>query len=109
MALTILNTENFEREVIQSELPVIIDFWAPWCGPCQLMGPTFEELSEEYEGKLKFAKLNTDEEHALASQFGIQGIPSLVLTKDGKEVGRIVGFAPKEILKQKIEEVLAKI
>ena len=109
MALTHIDENNFEQEIVKSELPVILDFWAPWCAPCQMMGPVFEELSSEYEGKLKFAKLNTEDHPALAGQFGIQGIPSLLFLIDGKEVGRIVGFAPKEILKSKIDEALSKI
>ncbi|MBU1854248.1 MAG: thioredoxin, partial [Nanoarchaeota archaeon] len=86
-----LNQENFEKEIMKSELPVIVDFWAEWCGPCRMMGPVFEQLSSEYEKKLKFAKLNTEEQPELAGKFRIMGIPSLVITKDGKEVDRIVG------------------
>ena len=109
MSLIYLNKENFEKEVKESKIPVIIDFWAPWCAPCMMMGPAFEELSKEYNGKLKFAKLNTDEEQLLAAQFGIQGIPSLIITNKGREVDRIVGFAPKEILKGKIDLILNSI
>lgn len=109
MNLIHLNQDNFEKEVRQSELPVIIDFWASWCMPCQMMGPVFEELSKEYEGKLKFAKVNTEEEQAIASQYGIRGIPSLVVAKNGKEIDRIVGFAPKPLLKQKIDNILKSI
>lgn len=104
--LIYINKENFEREVKESNVPVIIDFWAEWCAPCKMMGPVFEELSKEYEGKLKFAKLNTEEEPELASSFNIMGIPSSLVMKDGKEVDRIVGFLPKEMLKQKIDSVL---
>jgi thioredoxin 1 len=109
MAIIHVTPENFETDVMNASLPVLIDFWAPWCGPCQMMGPVFEELSAEYDGKVIFAKLNTDEHGDLASPFGIQGIPSLLLLKDGKEVGRNVGFAPKDLLKQKIDAMIQKI
>ena len=108
MTLKHITKNNFQEEIKDSESPVIIDFWAPWCGPCQMMGPVFEELSNDYNGKLKFVKLNTDEESELASQFAIQGIPCLIITKKGKEVDRIVGFASEEILKQKIDEILER-
>ncbi|MFH1432456.1 MAG: thioredoxin [archaeon] len=104
-----LNKANFEKEVIKSGTPVIIDFWAAWCGPCQMMGPVFEELSKEYIGKLKFVKLNTEESPEIAANFSIHGIPCLVITKNGKEVDRIMGFAPKESLKEKIDEILERI
>ena len=99
-------TNNFKEEIEESKIPVIIDFWASWCGPCQMMGPVFEELSGDYENKIKFAKISTEEEQELANQFQIQGIPCLVIVKEGKEIGRISGFAPKEILKQKIDEII---
>jgi len=104
-----INADNFEIEVMNSEIPVIIDFWAAWCAPCQMMGPAFEELSKDYTGKLNFAKISTEESPALANQFNITGIPCLVITKQGKEVDRIVGFAPKEVLKEKIDVILSKI
>lgn len=106
MAVEHITPENFKEIVQDSKLPVLIDFWAPWCGPCQMMGPVFEELSGNYTEKLVFAKLNTEDHPELAGQFGIQGIPSLLFIKDGKEVSRIVGFAPKPMLQQKIDSAL---
>ena len=100
--------ENFEKEVIKSELPVVIDFYADWCGPCKMMALVFESLGKEFEGKMKFLKLDTQSEEMLAMKFGVQGIPTLVFLKDGKEVGRHVGYASEEMLKQKVEEVLEK-
>ena len=109
MAVTHITPDNFEDVVNNSDLPVLVDFWAPWCGPCQMMGPVFEELSGEYEGKVVFAKLNTEDHPELAGQFGIQGIPSLLVMNGGKEVDRIVGFAPKDVLKQKVDASLEKM
>lgn len=109
MAIEHVNPENFDEKVKQSDIPVLLDFWAPWCGPCQMMGPVFEEISGDYEGKLRFAKLNTEDYPHLAGQFGIQGIPTLLFLKGGEEVNRIVGFAPKDLLKSKIDDALSKL
>jgi len=108
MVITHVNKENYDSEVLNSDIPVIVDFWASWCGPCQMMGPVFEKLSGEYDGKLKFTKLNTDEEPEIAKKYDIMGIPALVVMQKGKEIDRIVGFAPEQVLKQKIDAILEK-
>ncbi len=104
-----LTKDNFEKEVKNSDIPVIVDYWASWCGPCMNMAPTFEELSKEYEGKLKFAKLNVENNQELAGQFGIRGIPCLIVFNKGEEVDRIVGSMPKDALKEKIDDILGKL
>lgn len=101
-----LSDDKFESEVLQSDQPVLVDFWAPWCGPCRVVGPVVEELAGEYEGRLKVAKVNTDDNQLNAGKLGIQGIPTLIFFRDGKEVDRVVGAAPKAALKQRIDQVL---
>ena len=95
MAELKITRENFENEVMKSNIPVLIDFWAPWCGPCQMMGPIIEQLAEEYEGKAKVGKVNVDEEGELSQAFGVMSIPTIVLVKDGKVVRQAVGASPK--------------
>ena len=104
-----LTEENFKQEVLETDLPVIVDFWASWCGPCKMLAPIFEEISGEYEGKLKFTKISTQDYPNVASEHAVTGIPCLVVFSKGKEVDRIVGFAPKQQLKEKIEDILGKI
>ncbi len=105
MAIEQLNEENFE-ETMNAKSLVIVDFWASWCSPCLIMDPVFDELAKEYEGKLHFAKLNTDESPSIAQKNNIMSIPCLILFKGGKEADRIIGAMPKEVLKQKIDSVL---
>lgn len=98
---------NFETEVIKSDTPVLVDFWAPWCGPCKIIAPIVEEISKEYEGRLKVGKVNTDDNQQVATNFGVMSIPTLMIFKDGQVVERIIGAQPKAALTPKIEAVLA--
>ncbi|MCJ7829724.1 thioredoxin [Patescibacteria group bacterium] len=91
-----LNDKNFEENVLKSSLPVLVDFWAPWCGPCQMVGTIIEELAEENEGKIKVGKVNVDESPQTAGKYGVMSIPTVILFKEGKEVARKVGFEGKE-------------
>ena len=99
--------DTFKSDVIDSETPVLVDFWAPWCGPCRMVAPIVEELAGEYEGRVKFVKLNTDENPKVAGQYGIRSIPTLLVFKGGQPVGQIVGFRPKSDLQKRLDAVLA--
>ncbi len=101
-----VNDSNFDQSVLQSKTPVLVDFWAVWCGPCRMVAPVVEELAGEYEGKITVAKLNVDENPRTASQYGIMSIPTLLIFKDGAPVSNIVGFRPKAELKRSLDAVL---
>lgn len=109
MAVTHVTDENFGKEVEASKTPVIVDFWATWCGPCRMMAPVFEKLSGEYSGKLKFAKLDTDENPKTAGKFGIMSIPTMIVFKDGKPFAKLVGFRPEALFKKDIENLLSDL
>ena len=100
------NDESFEQEVLKAATPVLVDFWAPWCGPCKMLGPVLEELAADLKDKVKVVKVNVDENKGSAGQFGVMSIPTMILFKEGKDVATMVGFQSKEQLKDKIKEQL---
>ena len=101
-----VGNDDFKTEVLESDLPVLVDFWAPWCGPCKMVEPIVEELAGEYEGKFKFVKVNTDDARDVAVQYGIMSIPTLKIFKGGEVVDSAVGAAPKDMLKDLVEKHL---
>lgn len=101
-----VNGNNFQKEVLESSIPVLVDLWAPWCMPCRIISPIVEELGNDNQGKLKVCKLNTDENQNIAARYGIRGIPTLLFFKDGQEVDRIVGVTPKPIIQKKLDAIL---
>ncbi|MFC1908313.1 thioredoxin [Chloroflexota bacterium] len=101
-----IDDTNFDETVLQSKIPVLVDFWAPWCGPCKMVAPIVEELASEYDGKIVFGKVNVDENSQIAGKYGIMGIPTLVIFKDGQPISNLVGFRGKDQLKESLEDVL---
>ena len=95
---------DFEEKVIKSSLPVVVDFWAPWCGPCKMVAPILDKLAEEYDGKVVIAKVNTDEEQQYAMEYGVQGIPTMIFVNDGKLIHRQVGALPEPMLRDLFEQ-----
>lgn len=107
MADVMFTDQNFQEEVLNSKTPVLVDFWAPWCGPCKIVSPIIDELATSYEGKVKVGKMNVDENPNVSSDFNIMSIPTVVIFKGGKPVSSIVGAQPKENYKKHLDEVSA--
>ncbi len=101
-----INDKTFEQEIEQSNIPAVVDFWAVWCGPCRKLSPVFEEIASNYEGKVKFAKVNVEENQDIAKKYSISGIPCLLVFKDGKPVERMVGLMPKSTIIANIEKYI---
>ncbi|HUV97814.1 MAG TPA: thioredoxin [Acidobacteriaceae bacterium] len=102
-----MSDATFEQEVLRSEQPVMVDFWAVWCGPCKALGPIVDSIAATYAGKLKVAKVNVDENGATPSRFGIRGIPALLFFKGGKVADQIVGYVPQNVIEEKLQRLLA--
>lgn len=106
MSAAQVTDSTFKQEVLDSEVPVLVDFWAPWCGPCRMVAPVVDEISQQYEGQIKVVKLNTDENPNVASQYGIRSIPTLMIFKGGQKVDMVVGAVPKTTLSNTLEKYL---
>jgi thioredoxin len=106
-AIQTISDDNFENEVINSDLPVLIDFWAPWCAPCRAIGPVVDELAKDYDGKLKVVKMNVDENPLTPSRYGVRSIPNLLLFKNGQVKDQIIGAVPKGHFVQAIDKLVA--
>ncbi len=105
--IVVLTDANFDEEVYNSDKPVLVDFWAPWCAPCNMLAPIIEEIAKEYSGKVKVCKMNVDDNPSTPGRFGIRGIPTLIVFKDGKIVDQIVGLVPKATIKEVLDRVVS--
>lgn len=103
-----VDQDSFQKTVLDSQKPVLVDFWAPWCGPCRAVAPVVEELAKDYKDKVEFTKLNVDEAPFVASKFGVMSIPTIIVFKDGKPVQHAIGYQPKDQLKKLLDGALAK-
>ncbi len=103
-----IDQENFDKAVLQSNKPVLVDFWAPWCAPCRAIAPIIEELANEYQGKMEFAKVNVDQDPFIASKYGVMSIPTLIVFKSGRPVEHAVGYQSREQLKKILDRALGK-
>jgi thioredoxin 1 len=104
--LNITSEDDFNARILQADKPVLIDFWAPWCGPCKMVAPELEAVADEYEGKAIVVKVNVDEQQGLANQYNVMSIPTLLLFKDGKETERIVGYRPRKDLLDAVDKIM---
>lgn len=101
-----MTDDNFEAEVLKSDVPVLVDFWAPWCGPCRMIAPLIDELASDYGGKLKAVKLNTDESPGIATEYGIRSIPTVMIFKGGQKLDTVIGAVPKSTLTNTIDKYM---
>ena len=102
-----VDQDSFQKTVLDSQKPVLVDFWAPWCGPCRAVAPVIEELTKDYEGKIEFTKVNVDEAPFVASKYGVMSIPTIIVFKDGKPLNQVIGYQPKDQLKKLLDGALA--
>lgn len=108
MSEIIFTDVNFKIEVLSAQIPVLVDFWAPWCGPCQMMSPIISALADEYAGKIKIGKLNVDENPIISGEYGVMSIPTLKIFQNGEAIDEIIGVQPVQAIKQKLENILNK-